>query len=130
MELAEDGKGENPIIPRIRSLFTAFLYIAFGLYFKRRAKAEIMKICPGGKSHMLGGNRKRNILTFEEDFYLMFFWCAVRISDDLVVFLILAYHEILGKVLPFFEIWQIVAQIKLKGFISVGNLMSKYKQSA
>ena len=82
---------------RIRTLMTFFIWLSFGFYFTSSARAEVYKCCPDGKRSMLGGNRKRNVLSLEDDFYLLNLICFMNVLDSCLVFTFQAYHQTLGK---------------------------------
>jgi hypothetical protein len=51
------------ILPRILGLITAFLWGAFAAFFRISIRRTISRICPHGRMSLIGGKKKRNILT-------------------------------------------------------------------
>ena len=46
---------------------------------------------------MLGGNRKRNIRSLDEDLQMMLFWCFFNVLDDCLIFVVQAYQDTVGE---------------------------------
>ena len=83
--------------PRIRYIIGAFIWFAFGFFFNYRVKSEMKKICPRGENYLIGGKRKRNLQTFDEDLKKVIMFNIFTILDETNIHLTQNYEEILGK---------------------------------
>ena len=97
MESYGAGHLEMYARPRIRHLITVFIWFSFGYFFTSSTRAEVKKLCPGGKCSMLGGRKKRNIQTLEQDFRMLLCWCVFTVLDNCLVVFVQAYQHILGE---------------------------------
>ena len=53
--------------------FYAVVPLSFVVYFKIKMKRYLRSVCPNGKSSALGGNHKRNLLTFDDNIRSSYF---------------------------------------------------------
>ena len=97
MESYGAGHLEMYARPRIRHLITVVIWFSFGYFFTWSSRAEVKKLCPGGKNSLLGGKQKRNIQTLEQDFRMLLCWCVFTVLDNCLVVFVQAYQHILGN---------------------------------
>ena len=69
----------------------------------RSVRAKVKQLCPGGSRNILGGRRKRNILTMDEDFSLLVLWCSVKLLDECLTFTCQAFNDYLGNNRGYFK---------------------------
>ena len=76
---------------------TIFIWLAFGLFFQKRATSKIQQICPIGKQNLVGGKVKRNIQTLQEDFYMLLIYCLFSSIDNILLTAFQVFQGYLGK---------------------------------
>ena len=85
------------VLPRILQFMTAFIWVAFACFFKRRIKRTISNICPQGKLSAIGGMKKRNLLTVEDDLTMLATLVLGIAVDNAIIFSAQAYQDQMGR---------------------------------
>ena len=85
------------VLPRILQFMTAFIWVAFACFFKRSIKRTISRICPHGKLSAIGGMKKRNLLTLDDDLTMLATLVLAIAVDNAIVFSVQAYQDQMGR---------------------------------